>query len=143
MSRLIGKSDEERIVKAIQQAEKDTSGEIRVHIRNKVKGDIFNVARTKFEKLGMTKTELRNGVLIFVALKNRQFTILGDKAINDLVSNDFWASTVELMTGFFKDGNLVAGLEAGILKAGEVLKEFFPYKKDDINELSDEISFEE
>jgi len=140
MAQLISKSDEERIVNAVKGAEKDTSGEIRVHLQTRVKEDIFTVAKKKFADLGMTATELRNGVLIFIALKDRKFAVLGDQGINDRVPDDFWESTVAKMTDFFSKDDLAGGVEAGLREAGRVLKEYFPYQSDDVNELSDEIS---
>ena len=133
----------ERIVAAITAAEKDTSGEIRLHIQNRVKGDILEVAKKRFEKMGMTATELRNGVLFFMAMKDQTFSVLGDKGIDDLVPDDFWEETVGVMREQFGEGDLLGGLEAGIRKAGQALKEFFPYQSDDVNELSDEISYAE
>ncbi|MBT3289119.1 MAG: TPM domain-containing protein [Victivallales bacterium] len=133
----------ERIVAAITAAEKDTSGEIRLHIQNRVKGDILEVAKKRFEKMGMTATELRNGVLFFMAMKDQTFSVLGDKGIDDLVPDDFWEETVGVMREQFGEGDLLGGLEAGIRKAGQALKEFFPYQSDDVNELSDEISYGE
>lgn len=140
---LLNKNEQVRLVEAIKTAETNTSGEIRLHVQNRCKEDIFETAQKKFEELGMTATELRNGVLIFMALKDKKFAILGDSGINELVPDDFWQSTVDVMTESFKQKDLVGGLEKGILKAGDALKEFFPYQSDDINELSDEISFDE
>ena len=133
----------ERIVAAITAAEKDTSGEIRLHIQNRVKGDSREVAKKRFEKMGMTATELRNGALFFMAMKDQTFSVLGDKGIDDLVPDDFWEETVGVMREQFGEGDLLGGLEAGIRKAGQALKEFFPYQSDDVNELSDEISYGE
>jgi len=133
----------ERIVAAINAAEKDTSGEIRLHIQNRVKGDILEVAKKRFEKMGMTATELRNGVLFFMAMKDHTFSVLGDKGIDNLVPDDFWEETVAVMRERFGEDDLLGGLEAGIRKAGQALKEFFPYQSDDVNELSDEISYAE
>jgi uncharacterized membrane protein len=140
---LLNKNEQVRLVKAIKAAETNTSGEIRLHVQNRCKEDIFETAQKKFEELGMSATELRHGVLIFMALKDKKFAILGDSGINELVPDDFWQSTVDVMTESFKQKDLVGGLEKGILKAGDALKEFFPYQSDDINELSDEISFDE
>ncbi len=132
---------QQRITAAIQAAEHDTSGEIRVHIQHRVKGDIFAVAKARFEELGMTATEQRNGVLFYIAVKDRQFAVLGDQGINDRVPPGFWENTVATMREHFAQGDLAGGLEAGIREAGRALKEFFPYQSDDVNELSDEISY--
>ncbi len=125
---------------AIKQAELNTSGEIRVHIQKSVKSDIFEVAKDKFEELGMTATEQRNGVLIFVAAKDKKMAIMGDHGINEAVPEGFWQSTVDAMIEFFKKDDLIGGMEAGILKAGEALKEYFPYQSDDVDELNNEVS---
>lgn len=133
--------EKKAIRKAVEEAEKNTSGEIRVHIENNCKGEVLDRAAYLFKQLGMEKTELRNGVLFYLALKNRQFAILGDRGINAGVPEHFWDEIAQLMTENFKEGKFKDGLEQGILKAGEQLKKHFPHKKDDINELSDEISF--
>jgi len=130
-----------RVTAAIGDAERDTSGEIRVHIQHRVKGDIFAVAKARFEELGMTATEQRNGVLFYVAIKDKRFSVLGDQGINDRVPEGFWQETVDTMRQHFSQDDLVGGLEAGIRQAGRALKEFFPYQSDDVNELSDEISY--
>jgi uncharacterized membrane protein len=143
MAELIDKESNQKIVEAIKVAEKDTSGEIRVHIQKKAKGDIFDLAKEKFDKLGMAATEQKNGVLIFIAMQDRQFAILGDEGINECVPDDFWNETVDKMKEFFKKGDFAGGVEAGVLSAGKALLEFFPYQKDDINELSDEVSIDE
>jgi len=135
------KEQKELITKAIKEAELNTSGEIRVHIENKCTGDVMDRAAYWFANLKMHKTELRNGVLFYLALNDRKFAILGDKGINSVVPENFWNETKEAMVPFFVEGNFAEGLEKGILMAGEKLKEFFSYQKDDVNELDDEISF--
>lgn len=127
---------------AILNAELDTSGEIRVHIEKKCKGDILDCAAAIFKTIGMDKTAARNGVLIYLALENRSFAIIGDSGINALVPVDFWESTKSLMINEFREGKFTEGLIAGIAKAGEQLKKHFPYQKDDVNELADDISFD-
>jgi len=131
-----------QITNAIRVAETNTSGEIRVHVEKLCKGDVLDRAAYVFEKLEMHKTELRNGVLFYLAIEDRKFAILGDAGINQKVSEDFWESTKELVVGKFKEGLIADGLAEGIIKAGEQLKEHFPYQEDDVNELSDEISFD-
>lgn len=143
MTKLIDKESNQKIVDAIKVAEKSTSGEIRVHIQKSVKGDIFDIAKKKFDKLGMAATKQKNGVLIFVAVNDKQFAILGDKGINECVFDDFWNETADKMKKFFKKGDIATGIEAGVLSAGKALQKFFPYQKDDINELSDEVSIDE
>lgn len=130
-----------QITNAIRAAEMNTSGEIRVHIEKFCKGDVLDRAAYLFEKLEMHKTQLRNGVLFYLAVEDHQFAILGDVGINQKVPEDFWESTKELVLSKFKNGNLTEGLTSGILMAGEQLKAHFPYLKNDVNELSNEISF--
>jgi len=131
----------EAIKLAVQQAEKETSGEIRVHIENVCEGDVLDRAATVFDKLGMTQTEQRNGVLFYVALKSHKFAILGDLGINAKVPQNFWESTKEIIIENFKKGLFAEGLIEGITLAGKELKEWFPYQTDDVNELPDDISF--
>ena len=140
---MISKKEEKRIVEAIGKAEMCTSGEIKVHIQRKLKGDIFEEAVKVFKKLGMANTKLKNGVLIFIALKNRQFTIIGDEGINNKVSDGFWDDTVNVMTEYFKNNELVSGIEKGIEVAGNALKEFFPHEADDKDEISNEVSIDD
>lgn len=135
------KEEKERIVAAIQQAETDTSGEIRVHIESACSEDVLDRAAHYFETLKMHKTALRNGVLFYLAVKDKKFAILGDAGINSKVPAGFWDEIKAVMTQFFKDGDFAGGLEKGLLMAGEQLKTHFPYHNDDVNELSDEISF--
>lgn len=131
------------ITNAIRVAETNTSGEIRVHIESRCKGDVLDQAAYVFEKLEVHKTELRNGVLFYLAVEDHKFAILGDAGINQKVSDNFWENIKEGVVAKFKEGLYSVGLAEGIVKAGEQLKEHFPYQDDDVNELSDEISFGE
>lgn len=132
--------EEQEIVQAIRVAEKNTSGEIRVHIEKHTSIDAFDRAMEVFHFLKMDETELKNGVLIYLAVKDKHFVICGDKGINDLVPNDFWDCTRDVMSKNFKEGNYKQGLVEGILRAGEQLQKYFPYLDGDKNELSNEIS---
>lgn len=134
------KEEEQAVVEAIRLAEMSTSGEIRVHIEIETSLDTFDRAKAVFHELKMDETELKNGVLIYVAISNRSFIICGDKGINDLVPVDFWDCTKEIMASQFKGGNFKQGLIDGISNAGEQLKKYFPYQNNDSNELSNEIS---
>lgn len=134
------KEEEQEIVQAIQIAEKDTSGEIRVHIEKTTSIDAFDRALEVFHLLKMDETQLKNGVLIYLAVDDRSFVICGDEGINDVVENDFWDTTKDAMLVHFKKGDFKQGLIDGILKAGEQLKIYFPYEAGDVNELSNEIS---
>lgn len=133
--------EKEDITLAIRSAELDTSGEIRVHIEDKCKGDAKDRAAYIFKKLEMQKTEQRNGVLFYLAVKNRMFAILGDVGINAVVPENFWDSIRDDMLDSFREDKFADGLINGITLAGKQLKEHFPYRTDDVNELSDEISF--
>lgn len=135
------KQQQDDIKQAILKAELDTSGEVRIHIENTCKGEVLDRAAFIFEKLKMQKTELRNGVLFYLAIKNKKFAILGDKGINASVPENFWDEIKQKMQEHFKEENFTEGLIEGISIAGEKLKKHFPYHSDDINELSDEISF--
>ena len=133
--------DKLQITNAIRVAETNTSGEIRVHIEKHCKEDVLDRAAFIFEKLKMHKTELRNGVLFYVAIEDHKFAILGDVGINQKVPDDFWEEIKSDVFEKFKDAKYAEGLAEGIIKAGEQLKAHFPYQDDDVNELSDEISF--
>lgn len=130
-----------QIKNAISAAEFNTSGEIRVHIEKHCKEDVLDRAAFWFEKLEMHKTALRNGVLFYLAIEDHRFAILGDAGINQKVPDDFWEKIKEQMAASFKEGKFTEGLTTGIITAGEKLKQHFPWQKDDVNELSDEISF--
>ncbi|MGB7785021.1 MAG: TPM domain-containing protein [Salinimicrobium sp.] len=133
--------DEKEVVAAIQKAEKKTSGEIRVHIEKSSKGDIWNRAMEVFHLLKMDNTKEDNGVLIYVAIDDRNFVIYGDKGINKVVPNDFWETTKDEIVAEFKKGDFKQGLINGILKAGDELQKHFPWDENtDENQLSDKIS---
>ena len=135
------KEEKEVIKSAVKEAELNTSGEIRVHIDNHCKEDVMDRAAWWYEKLEMQKTEQRNGVLFYLAVKDQKFAILGDAGINALTPEDFWNTIKEKILASFEEGAFAIGLKEGILMAGEALKSHFPYQDDDVNELSDEISF--
>lgn len=132
--------EEKRVLEAIRLAEKNTSGEVRVHLESKCKGDVIKRAQKIFKKLKMHKTKLRNGVLFYIATDSHHFAIIGDTGIDNKVPPNFWDETKDLVISKLINQETVEGLEKGILKAGEKLKEFFPHQSDDENELSDEIS---
>jgi uncharacterized membrane protein len=134
------KEEESAIVEAIRVAEKNTSGEIRVHIEKSTSLDAYDRAMEVFHELNMDATELQNGVLIYLAVNDKTFVICGDKGINDVVALDFWDCTRDAMVSQFKLGNYKQGLIDGILNAGEQLKKYFPWQEGDTNELSNEIS---
>lgn len=139
---ILNREEDRRVVEAIKQAELNTSGEIKVHIENHCKGDVEQRSLFIFNRLKLNETKLRNGVLIYIAVKDHKFAILGDEGINDVVENNFWNDVKELMLSYFREGRFTEGLELGIQRCGEKLKIFFPYQSDDINEIPDDISYE-
>lgn len=132
--------EEKQIIVAIRVAEKNTSGEIRVHIEKTSKIDVYERALEVFHMLKMDNTKQQNGVLIYVAVEDKNFVIFGDEGINNVVADDFWDSTKNIMQAHFKRGHFKQGLVDGILKAGKQLEQFFPYVSGDKNELPDDIS---
>jgi len=141
VEKFLTEKEEKEIVEAIRSAEKTTSGEIRVHIeKSHGELDIFERAMEVFHALKMDNTKQDNGVLIYVAVKDRNFVIYGDKGINAVVPTDFWESTKDAIVTHFKKGDFKQGLIDGILKAGDQLQKHFPWEENDINELPDTIS---
>lgn len=134
------KGEKKTIVEAIKKAEKQTSGEIRVHLERKKALDMMDHARMIFEKIGMTKTALKNGVLIYLNTKTREFTVLGDLGIHQKVGSDFWAEAVFIMEKHFSEDRFADGIGEAIIKIGEKLAVFFPRQITDHNELPDELS---
>lgn len=132
--------EKERIMAAIGEAEKRTSGEIRVHVEAGSGKDPIDRAKEVFEGLGMTKTELRNGVLIYLATEERRFAIIGDQGIDRVVPANFWEDIKERMGQLFKEGRFVEGVCYGVKSVGERLAADFPYEPGDVDELSNEIS---
>jgi len=137
----LGKENEKLITQAIENAEHQTSGEVRVHLESKCSEDVLDRAAWLFKKLKMHETKDRNGVLIYLSVNDRKFAIIGDAGINKVVPEGFWNDNKEMMISHFKKGEFAIGLIKGIEKAGEQLKQYFPYQDNDVNELSDEISY--
>jgi uncharacterized membrane protein len=135
-------AQQETIVKAIAEAEKATSGEIRVHIESTCKAKVLDRAAWLFNKLGMTRTAERNGVLIYLAVNDKKFAIIGDTGINSVVPPGFWDAVRDHMKARFTEGMFTEGLSEGIIMAGNQLKDNFPYETDDVDELNNEISFD-
>ena len=135
--------EKETIRLAIMNAELDTSGEIRVHIENTCVGESLERAAYLFKQLKMHKTKLRNGVLIYLAIKNRKFAIIGDAGINKVVPDNFWDEIRHRMLNRFHEDQFVEGLSEAVTLTGEQLKQHFPYSVEDVNELPDDISFGE
>lgn len=136
----LSKEDEQEIVQAIIEAEKNTSGEIRVHLEEHTEKSPLERAQEVFFELHMNETQDRNGVLFYVGVADKKFAIIGDEGINNVVESDFWDCTKDVVIANFKEKKFKQGLVEGILRAGERLKKYFPYQSDDTNELSNEIS---
>ncbi|MVM29351.1 TPM domain-containing protein [Spirosoma sp. HMF4905] len=135
--------EQHRIVESIRQAEKATSGEIRVHVEAHCSNtDPVQRAIEVFAQLGMHQTKDQNGVLFYVAYTDRKFAVVGDQGIDAKVPADFWESTKNLLRNHFAKGAYAEGLSQGIERAGQQLKQYFPYASDDTNELADDISFD-
>jgi uncharacterized membrane protein len=133
--------EQQLIQKAVADAEKNTSGEIRVCMEKTCSDEPLDRAVKYFAQLEMHKTKLRNGVLIYMATVDRKFAIIGDSGINSVVPANFWDSTKEAMLNHFKYGNLVEGIVTGVTQTGEQLKKYFPHLLNDTNELPDDIAF--
>ncbi|WP_373518311.1 TPM domain-containing protein [Pricia sp.] len=136
----LSKEEEQDIVKAILDAEKNTSGEIRVHIEAHTRLEPIERAKEVFQMLKMGNTKAENGVLIYLAVNDRKFAIYGGRGIDKVVPDDFWDSTRDAIQAQFKKNDFKQGIIDGILKAGKELRTHFPWQQGDINELSDEVS---
>ncbi|MEM9885139.1 MAG: TPM domain-containing protein [Bacteroidota bacterium] len=135
------KQEGDEIIAAIRRAELNSSGEIRVHLEDDCKGEIVHAARKTFKRLGMQKTKEKNGVLFFLAPERKEFAIIGDEGIDEVVPNDFWDEIRDISQQHFRQNDFLEGIIKSIERVGEKLKAYFPYQKDDENELPDEISY--
>lgn len=142
MQQFLSEQEQAQVVDAIANAEKQTSGEIRLHIEARCKEDVMDRAAHVFEKLDMYKTDLRNGVLFYIAYEDKKVAILGDAGINAKVPENFWDSVYAILREEFSKANYVGGLQKAINEAGMQLANHFPCQSDDTNELSNEISFD-
>ncbi len=140
-ARFFNNEEKQQILEAIRAAEMNCSGEIRVHLSNRCRGDLLDCAAWWFKKLDMHLTAERNGVLFFISVKDRAFAIIGDAGINSKVPENFWDDIKEMMQAEFREKRFATGLSKGIMMAGEQLKIHFPHQSDDKNELPDDISF--
>jgi uncharacterized membrane protein len=142
--KLLQQLDVDRIRKAIEDAEKETSGEIRVSVARFFWGRVRPAAEQTFRRLGMTRTKDRNGILFFVVPSRRRFVVLGDEAIHAKVGQDFWDGIAAAMSADFRKADFTGGLIRGIKKAAAGLTAHFPYDgATDVNELPDDIDFGE
>ncbi len=133
-------AQEQEIIEAIRLAEENTSGEIRVHLEKNTEKEPLERAREVFTFLKMDQTAQHNGILFYVAVDDKKFSILGDKGIDQAVPDNFWHSVKDIVISEFKNGNYTEGLKQGILETGLKLKQYFPYQNNDRNELPDAIS---
>ena len=138
---LFTSQEQENIASAIADAERATSGEIRIAIEKHCHGSAFERATAYFAQLDMDKTAQHNGVLIYLASNDHKFAIIGDRGINSVVPEDFWETTQVAMKAHFSSGNIAEGIIAGVALAGEKLALFFPYQNGDVNELPNEIIY--
>lgn len=139
--RFFSPEEEQRIIEAIRAAEGQTSGEVRVHVDRNPERPALEEAARVFRRLGMHRTEARNGVLILIAPQRREFAIIGDEGIHALVGDNFWQAERDLMQAHFRQGQFVEGLILVIAQVGDKLKQYFPREQNDVNELSDEVSY--
>ena len=135
------RKEKKQILATVQKAEKNTSGEIRVHLEYNTRGPVYGHAQKVFQRIGMTKTAQRNGVLIFLATGNKKFAVLGDVGINEKVPEGFWNDVVQIMQEHFKRNKFAEGVSEAVLRIGEKLKTYFPHQANDKNELPDSISY--
>ena len=139
---LLSSIESGRVKAAIEQAEDQTSGEIVVSVSPFFWGSVEKAARRAFARLGVTRTQSRNGVLFFIVPSRRSFVVLGDQAIHEKVGQNFWNDVAAQLSGHFREGNFTEGLVHGINEVGRQLAAHFPYDRStDVNELSDEIDF--
>lgn len=139
--KLLSTEEETRLLKAIELAEHQTSGEIRVHIEKKSKEDAVTACVAMFHKLNMQNTKQRNGVLFYLAYSSKSFAVWGDEGIHEIVKDEFWKTITDQAIEYFKKGDYITGLEKSIELCGEKLKEHFPLQDDDKNELPNQISY--
>lgn len=133
--------EEQRIVAAIEAAERVTSGEVRVHLSSTRSGDALKDAQKAFRNLGMHRTAERNGILFYLALECHKFAVLGDQGIHDRVGQSFWDGIRDAMVPELRAGRWVEALELGIAEAGRALAEHFPHQGTrDRDELGNEVS---
>lgn len=130
-----------KIIKAIEESENNTSGEIRLHIENRCESDLLERAKEIFYVLQMHKTERKNGVLIYIALDDKKVAVIGDEGIDNVTPADYWQNEINILLEDFKAGNYDTGIIKVIQNIGDKLKLYFPIESNDVNELPDEISF--
>ena len=136
----LSKLNHEQLVAEIAKAEAGTSGEIRVFVQRGPVGHALTDARTQFRKLGMEKTKERNGILIFVAPRARQFAVIGDEGVHAKCGPQFWKDLVEAMGAHFRKEDFTAAITHAIHEAGDLLGRYFPRQDGDRDELANDIA---
>jgi len=135
----ISRLDETKIVAEIAAAEKQTSGEIRVFISRKSPADALVRARERFEKLGMSRTRHRNGVLIYFAPRVQKFAVIGDSGIHEKCGDAFWQETVAEIGAHLRADHFTEAVQHAVRKVGALLAQHFPAEPGDINELPNDL----
>lgn len=143
LDKFLSDREKEQITEAIKSAESESSGEIRVHIEYYCRVEPLMRAKAVFELLGITNTREKNGTLIYIAVGDRKLAVIGDSGINDRVSPEFWERVEKQIEEELRHSRFCRGICLGVELLGEKLKELFPHRSDDVNELSDELSFNE
>lgn len=138
---LLTEEQEQHVIEAIKKAEKQTSGEIRVHIEHNCDREPLERAARIFHELGMDQTKLENGILIYIASEDHQAAVYAGKGIHEQVEDGFWSDVLNILVEHFKQGAFEKGIEEAVQKVGAKLEELFPYQRGSTNELSNEISY--
>ena len=133
------KLDDDKVMATIAEAERKSSGEIRVFVSNEKPSDALRAAAAQFLKLGMDKTRERNGVLLFFAPKVQQFAVVGDDGIDAKCGLDFWQQIASEITTHLKAGEFTEAVVDAVTHVGDVLAKHFPRSPDDRNELPNQI----
>lgn len=137
----LSRDERKAVVAAVVAVEKKSSGEIRIHLENECSSDPRERALRTFHILKMSETASRSGVLIYIATASRKLAVIGDKGINTCVPTDFWRSICDNLIHDFSEGKNAEGLIRAVTEIGDMLSLHFPYMPDDVNELSDDISY--
>jgi len=138
----LSRLDDRRIVRQIQAAEQKSSGEIRVYVSEKQVEDVVTEAKVHFLRLGMEKTRDRNGVLVYIAPRSRNFAVVGDAGVHERCGEHFWQEIAASMESYLKREEYTDAIVTAVDKLGAVLATHFPRKPDDRNELPDEVAGE-
>jgi uncharacterized membrane protein len=136
----INQVEDARITAAIAEAEKKSTGEIRVYISHKERHDALAFAKKRFQQLGMTRTKQRNAVLLYIVPRTQQFAVLGDTGIHQKGGDEFWKSIAAGMAQQMKAGRFTEAIVGAIREISAVLEKHFPSTGENRNELSNEIA---